>query len=180
MLSNRSTEISRRAFILATAVLAAACIRNEPGGRLRLAAGDPGGLYLAFAEILAERLHARFPDITVDVLPTEGTVENLARLRTGDVDRATRVADAHRRQAERKGRPWALARAWRTTGLLSGDDDLDTSFGTALRLHAGRGCGGPDDGSTRGTRWSRPTRRSSGSGRGRGPPPPRTSWRPPE
>ena len=35
-------EMSRRAFILATAVLAAGCIRSEPGGRVRLAAGDPG------------------------------------------------------------------------------------------------------------------------------------------
>jgi DNA-binding CsgD family transcriptional regulator len=46
------------------------------------------------------------------------------------------VAAQHRRAAERKGLPWSLARAWRTTGLLGGDDDLDAAFGTALRLHA--------------------------------------------
>jgi hypothetical protein len=90
--------MSRRTFLLATAVLAAACsIRSEPGGRLRLAAGDPGGLYLAFAEILAKRLHTRYPSITVDVLATEGTVENLTRLRSGDVDLGLALADVAER-----------------------------------------------------------------------------------
>ena len=97
MLSNRSGELSRRAFILATAVLAAGCIRSEPGGHVRLAAGDPGGLYLAFAEILAKRVQARYPNITVEVLPTEGTVENLARLRSADVDMGLALADVAER-----------------------------------------------------------------------------------
>jgi hypothetical protein len=62
-----------------------------------LAAGDPGGLYLAFAEILAKRLHTRYPSITVDVLATEGTVENLTRLRSGDVDLGLALADVAER-----------------------------------------------------------------------------------
>jgi uncharacterized protein len=97
VLSNRSGELSRRAFILATAVLAAGCIRSEPGGHVRLAAGDPGGLYLAFAEILAKRIQVRYPNITVEVLPTEGTVENLARLRSADVDMGLSLADVAER-----------------------------------------------------------------------------------
>jgi uncharacterized protein len=98
VLTHRSAEMSRRAFLLATAAVAAACsIRTEPGGHLRLAAGDPGGLYLAFAEILAKQLHTRYPSITVDVLPTEGTVENLARLRSGDVDLGLALADVAER-----------------------------------------------------------------------------------
>ncbi len=40
---------------------------------MRLAAGDPGGLYLAFAEILAKQLQDRYPNVAVEVLPTEGT-----------------------------------------------------------------------------------------------------------
>jgi uncharacterized protein len=108
--------MSRRAFLLATAAVAAACsIRTEPGGHLRLAAGDPGGLYLAFAEILAKQLHTRYPDITVDVLPTEGTVENLARLRSGDVDLGLALADVAER--DRAGgsvgsAPQAVARVY--------------------------------------------------------------------
>ena len=99
MLSNRQAQISRRAFLFATTALAAGCIRSGTSGRLRLAAGDPGGLYLAFAEILAKQMKTRYPDITVDVLPTEGTVENLSRLRSGDVDMGLALADVAERDA---------------------------------------------------------------------------------
>jgi uncharacterized protein len=85
--------MSRRTFILATAALSAACIRTETPGRVRLAAGDPGGLYLAFAEILAKRLQVRYPNVAVEVIPTEGTVENLARLRSAEVDLGLALAD---------------------------------------------------------------------------------------
>ena len=98
MTRNRSGELSRRAFIGgAMAVLAAGCLRTDPEGHVRLAAGDPGGMYLAFAEILAKRVQARYPGITVDVLATEGTVENLARLRSGDVDMGLALADVAER-----------------------------------------------------------------------------------
>ena len=54
-------------------------------------------MYLAFAEILAKQSQARYPDIAVDVLPTEGTVDNLARLRSGDVDMGLALADVAER-----------------------------------------------------------------------------------
>ncbi len=78
---------------------------------MRLAAGDPGGLYLAFAEILAKQVQTRYPDIAVDVLPTEGTVENLARLRPADVDMGLALADVAERDratgpAEPRPRRW--------------------------------------------------------------------------
>lgn len=57
----------------------------------------PGGLYLAFAEILAKQMKARYPNITVEVLPTEGTVENLSRLRSGDVDMGLALVDVAER-----------------------------------------------------------------------------------
>jgi uncharacterized protein len=108
--------MGRRTFLLATAAVVAACnIRTEPGGHLRLAAGDPGGLYLAFAEILAKQMQTRYPDITVDVLPTEGTVENLARLRSGDVDLGLALADvAERDRADGAAgtSPQAVARVY--------------------------------------------------------------------
>jgi uncharacterized protein len=97
-MSNRSAEMSRRAFLLATAVLAAGCsIRSQPSGRLRLAAGDPGGMYLAFAELLAKRVQVRYPKIAVEVIPTEGTVDNLARLRSGEADMGLALADVAER-----------------------------------------------------------------------------------
>ena len=54
-------------------------------------------MYLAFAEILAKRVQTRYPGITVDVLATEGTVENLAGLRSGDVDMGLALADVAER-----------------------------------------------------------------------------------
>ena len=54
-------------------------------------------MYLAFAEILAKQMKIRYPDIAVEVLPTEGTVENLGRLRTGDVDMGLALADVAER-----------------------------------------------------------------------------------
>lgn len=93
----RTAEISRRAFIVGTAVVAVGCIRSGPNGRVRVAAGDPGGLYLAFAEIFAKQMKTRYPNIAVDVLATEGTVENLSRLRSGDVDMGLALADVAER-----------------------------------------------------------------------------------
>ena len=107
--------MSRRTFVLATAALSAGCIRTETQGRVRLAAGDPGGLYLAFAEILAKRLQVRYPNVAVEVLPTEGTVENLARLRSAEVDLGLALADvAERDRATGPGQtaPQALARVY--------------------------------------------------------------------
>ncbi len=50
-------------------------------------------MYLAFAELLAKRVQTRYPGIAVDVIPTEGTVDNLARLRSGEVDLGLALAD---------------------------------------------------------------------------------------
>src|SRR6478752_7182714 len=98
MTYSQSRELSRRTFIVATmAVLVAGCVRSDPEGRIRLAAGDPGGMYLAFAEILAKRVQQRYPGVAVEVLPTEGTVENLERLRAGDADMGLALADVAER-----------------------------------------------------------------------------------
>ena len=78
-------------------MLAAGCVRSEPGGRVRLAAGERGGLYLAFAELVAKQVQIRYPDIGVDAVSTEGSVDNLARLRSGDVDLGLTLADVAER-----------------------------------------------------------------------------------
>ncbi|PFG43438.1 putative ATPase [Isoptericola jiangsuensis] len=68
-----------------------------------------------------------------DLSPVPELVEALVR--TGEVDRAREIAPGYVAAAEEKGRPWALARARRTTGLLA-DDDVDDAFRAALTLHA--------------------------------------------
>lgn len=115
MLKDPITGISRRTFLLGTTLLAAACMQKGPGGRVRLAAGDPGGLYLAFGTVLAERLHTRFTDMAVEVLPTEGTVENLALLRSGEADLGLALADVAERDratGPQPTAPVALARVY--------------------------------------------------------------------
>lgn len=89
--------LTRRTFILGTAALMTGCLRSEPSGHIRLASGDPGGLYLAFSEILAQRIHVRYPSIDVDVISTAGSVENLALLRKGEVDMGLALADVAER-----------------------------------------------------------------------------------
>lgn len=96
-MSIQPVQLNRRAFIAVTALLAAGCARSSPSGRLRLAAGDPGGLYLAFAQILAERVQTRCPNLVVDVVSTEGSVQNLASLRAGEVDMGLTLADVAER-----------------------------------------------------------------------------------
>lgn len=114
-MSTQVPELSRRGFVLGAALLATGCVKSQPRGRVRMAAGDPGGLYLAFATVLAERLRARYPDLSVDVLPTEGTVENLALLRSGAADLGLALADvAERDRATGPGEtaPLAVARVY--------------------------------------------------------------------
>jgi TRAP transporter TAXI family solute receptor len=96
-MGDRAVLTSRRAFIVGTAVLVAGCIRSEPGGRVRVAGGEQGGLYLAFAEILARQVRARHSDIGVEAVATEGSVENLARLRSGDFEMGLALADVAER-----------------------------------------------------------------------------------
>jgi TRAP transporter TAXI family solute receptor len=93
MLSAGPVELSRRGFLFATAVLAAGCMGGGPDGRVRLASGEHGGLYLAFAELVAKQVNASYPEMSVEATSTEGSVDNLARLRSGEADLGLALAD---------------------------------------------------------------------------------------
>ncbi|HEY5879303.1 MAG TPA: AAA family ATPase [Nakamurella sp.] len=70
----------------------------------------------------------------VDLAPGPDRVEALLRL---GHDRAARAVTAdYGLRAERKGQPWARARADRAAGLVGPDDELDHWFPAALRWHA--------------------------------------------
>ena len=115
MLNDRAGVLNRRTFLAATALLAASCLRVSPEGTVRLAAGDPGGLYMAFATLLAEQIQTQHPDITVEVVPTEGTVDNLSRLRSGDVEMGLALADVAERDhstGPSQAAPQAVARIY--------------------------------------------------------------------
>lgn len=107
--------ISRRALLVGTtALLATGCGSNGPRGRLRIAAGEPGGLYVAFTELLIGRLRARYPDLEVELQHSGGSLDNLARLRAGEAEMGLTLADAAERDraAEPAGAPVATARVY--------------------------------------------------------------------
>lgn len=89
--------LSRRGFLFATAVFVASCARSAPGTRLQLDSGELGGLYFAFAELLAKQVQAAYPDIGIDAVPTEGSVDNITRLRSGQGDFGLALADVAER-----------------------------------------------------------------------------------
>jgi TRAP transporter TAXI family solute receptor len=113
--TNRGVAVSRRAFLAATAVLAAGCASAAPRGRILLGSGERGGLYLAFAELLATQVRTRELDMDVEVVSTEGSVDNLARLRSGEMDFGLALADVaeHDRATGPAGSaPQAVARVY--------------------------------------------------------------------
>jgi DNA-binding CsgD family transcriptional regulator len=98
---------------------------------LDLSLGDVGGAVTGFTALagLLDDLAVGDPDLW----PGPELVEAL--LRTGDRARAVTVHEAFEERARRKGQPWSLARAARSSALLAGDDHLDERFAEALRLH---------------------------------------------
>ena len=80
------------AALTGVAGLAPACTGGTPSS-LVIAAGDEGGIYIAFARLLAERLEDRVDGLRVEVLRTEGTVDNLRRLASRSADLGLGLAD---------------------------------------------------------------------------------------
>jgi TRAP transporter TAXI family solute receptor len=79
--------------LLAAPALLGGCGGPSPG-RLRVAAGDEGGIYFAFARLLAARLEERVDHLRVEVLSTGGTVDNFRRLEAGEADLGLGLADS--------------------------------------------------------------------------------------
>jgi DNA-binding CsgD family transcriptional regulator len=69
-----------------------------------------------------------------DLFPGPELTEVLVR--TGRRDEAEHLARDFLARAERKGQPWALARAHRGLGILADEADIDARFGDALDRHA--------------------------------------------
>ncbi|MGE4220591.1 MAG: TAXI family TRAP transporter solute-binding subunit, partial [Alphaproteobacteria bacterium] len=72
--------------VLAGFVLAYQFVEPAPPNRLTLATGGEQGNYYRIGQIYKRKLAAH--GITVEVLPTQGSVENLTRLQRGEVDLA--------------------------------------------------------------------------------------------
>ena len=82
------------------------------------------------------RVHALLGELDLDdadLSPGPELVE--LHLRLGDPAAAGDALAGFAAEAQRKGRPWSLARLARVRGLLGPDAALDEHFGEALRLH---------------------------------------------
>lgn len=72
--------------------------------------------------------------LDVDMSPGPEIVEALLRL--GRPDDAANIASGYLAAARHKGQPWALARAIRAQAMVAADEDADTLYVQALRLHS--------------------------------------------
>jgi len=101
-------------------------------GDLELSLGEPARAVQEFRKLEALlRLHEL---ADVDLVPGPELVDALLRL--GEPTAAETVATSYQLAAETKGQPWALARAARARGLMTGDDSAERCFESALQFHA--------------------------------------------
>ncbi|MFB9903888.1 TAXI family TRAP transporter solute-binding subunit [Allokutzneria oryzae] len=117
-----TSGVRRRSVLLGgvLGVLAAGCsttgYRGEARG-LGIAAGEPGGPYLAFAERLAEQIRQAQPLLRATALTTQASVANLALLAARGTDLALTHADAA--EAAMAGRaPFSDATPLRALGRI--------------------------------------------------------------
>lgn len=65
-----------------------------PDRRIRIAAGQPGGFYLEVAGLLAREIDTAEPGLRCRALETNGSVENITMVNSGDADIAVCQSDA--------------------------------------------------------------------------------------
>ncbi|MFD0994720.1 hypothetical protein HNR16_000317 [Pseudoclavibacter chungangensis] len=98
-------SVTRRTLLQGAAVLAAlqlaGCAPRVGEDGIRMACGERGGTYLQFGELLDAAFSDRRPG-GLTVLETEGSVENLELLRSGDAELAIVLADAAADDAREK------------------------------------------------------------------------------
>lgn len=90
-------SLRRRTFLLLAAAAATSCSTSDydgPQRTLRIAAGEQGGFYREFADLLARGLSAAAGDLDATVRASTGSIANLDLLRTGEADLAMTLADA--------------------------------------------------------------------------------------
>ncbi|WP_330232986.1 TAXI family TRAP transporter solute-binding subunit [Nocardia sp. NBC_00508] len=93
--------LGRRGFLaLAVAAGVAGCGPSGGGATVRLASGEVGGFYYAFAGLLGAAA-AEAGDVRIERVTTSGSQENLALLARGEVDAALALADSARDTTDR-------------------------------------------------------------------------------
>jgi uncharacterized protein len=87
--------VTRRSVLLAGLAALTGCSTgySGPERKLKIAAGEEGGFYLAFAKLLAERINQDEPRLECTAMVTEASQANLELIRTGSADLALVLAD---------------------------------------------------------------------------------------
>lgn len=101
--------------VLGVAAMVAGCDNQFAGTRLRIASGLPSGVYAQVSRALADAWANQLGIETPEVLPTDGSPDNLDKLRRGEVDVAFSAADVakdHLGAEEGLREPLALARLY--------------------------------------------------------------------
>ncbi|MCI2420308.1 TAXI family TRAP transporter solute-binding subunit [Saccharopolyspora sp. K220] len=83
----------RTLLALAGAGLVSACTAGAPDRTIRIAAGEPGGFYTAFAKQLAAEVPTTAPGLRMVVSSSQGSVANVELLRDGQADLGMVLAD---------------------------------------------------------------------------------------
>ncbi|WP_454194226.1 TAXI family TRAP transporter solute-binding subunit [Nocardia sp. Marseille-Q1738] len=97
--------IGRRGFLaLAVAAGITGCGPSGGGATVRLASGEVGGFYHAFAGLLGAAA-AENGDVRIERITTSGSQDNLALLARGEVDAALALADSVRDTTDRLAHP---------------------------------------------------------------------------
>lgn len=100
--------LTRRGLLgaLALGLTATACGNQGytgPARGLTIAAGELGGFYIEFAELLAAEIRAEQPRLRATAVRTEGSLDNLRLLAEGKADLALALADAAQARAGTTG-----------------------------------------------------------------------------
>ncbi|MGH8902442.1 MAG: TAXI family TRAP transporter solute-binding subunit [Egibacteraceae bacterium] len=93
--------------------------RTYPPGRLRIATGDPGGVYHAYGEGLAKLVNRELPGVEATTVTTSASIDNLERVADGRAELAFTLADA---AAEVVGRPSDAGSALVSLGRIYEND----------------------------------------------------------
>ncbi|MTE21322.1 TAXI family TRAP transporter solute-binding subunit [Streptomyces sp. TRM43335] len=67
---------------------------SAPSGSLVFTTGVPGGVYERYGELLRQQLGRDLPEVEVSLLPSEGSVQNIDRLVSGEASFTIAAADA--------------------------------------------------------------------------------------
>ncbi|MEU1281799.1 TAXI family TRAP transporter solute-binding subunit [Streptomyces sp. NPDC005805] len=68
--------------------------RTSPSGSLAFSTGSPSGVYQRYGVLLEQALAEDMPDVDIELMTSEGSQQNLARLAAGKADFTIATADA--------------------------------------------------------------------------------------